>query len=101
MIPRFQEEQAVARLLRQYPVVAILGARQVGKTTLAHEVARRAARPVTFFDLENPDDLARLVEPMLVLIELRGLVVIDEVQRLPGKVVAMRTLVWVRAPADP
>jgi hypothetical protein len=47
-------------LLRDYPVVAILGARQVGKTTLARELAQSHRGPVTTFDLEDPTALARL-----------------------------------------
>jgi predicted AAA+ superfamily ATPase len=53
----------------------------VGKTTLARQLA--SGRRATLFDLEVPADLARLSAPMLTLEPLRGLVVIDEVQRLP------------------
>lgn len=70
-------------LVSRHPVVALLGARQVGKTTLARLLADEWDGPVSFFDLEDPVDLARLAEPSLVLRELRGLVVLDEVQRLP------------------
>lgn len=93
MIRRVHEEEAVARLLRQFPVVAILGARQVGKSTLARQVAARAAGPVAYFDLEDPDDRARLREPMLALRGLRGLVVLDEVQHQPGLFAVLRVLV--------
>jgi len=72
------------------PVVSLLGPRQVGKTTLAREVA--GGRRATFFDLENPADLARLSTPMLALEPLRGLVVIDEVQRLPKLFEVLRVL---------
>ncbi|MFT3882689.1 MAG: ATP-binding protein [Gemmatales bacterium] len=92
MIKRSEEDHALLKLLRQYPVVAILGPRQVGKTTLAHSVARKFKGSVTFFDLENPDDLARLAEPMLALGTLRGLVVIDEVQRRPELFPILRVL---------
>lgn len=81
MIKRDREVVGVQRLLRGYSVVAIIGARQVGKTTLARQVAAQARSPVHFFDLENPEDLARLNEPMLALKNLRGLVVIDEIQQ--------------------
>lgn len=73
----------VVRRLRDYPVVGILGARQVGKTTLAHDVARLRKGPSEIFDLENPDVVARLAEPMRVLEERRGLLILDEVQRRP------------------
>jgi uncharacterized protein len=59
--------------------VVLLGPRQCGKTTLARQLA--AGSKSTYFDLENPIDLARLSEPMTALEHLRGLIVIDEVQR--------------------
>ena len=83
----------MAALLRQFPVVAVLGARQVGKTTLARQVVARRRGPVTVFDLEHPEDLARLADPMLALGRERGLVVIDEVQRLPELFPVLRVLV--------
>jgi predicted AAA+ superfamily ATPase len=64
--------------------VAVLGARQIGKTTLARQIAAASARSVTFFDLEDPRDQARLAEPMLALEGLSGLVILDEVQLRPG-----------------
>jgi predicted AAA+ superfamily ATPase len=81
MIARSRELETVRRLLRRYPVVGITGARQVGKTTLARSVAARWKGPVAFFDLENPEDLSRLADPLLALRDLRGLVVVDEIQR--------------------
>jgi predicted AAA+ superfamily ATPase len=71
----------------------LLGARQVGKTTLARKLASRRTGLVTFFDLENPEDLARLDEPMLALEGLRGLVVIDEIQRRPDLFPVLRVLI--------
>ncbi len=72
------------------PIVSLLGPRQVGKTTLARTLAR--GRAATFFDLESPTDLARLSAPMRALEPLRGLVVIDEVQRLPAIFEVLRVL---------
>lgn len=66
-VPRPDHEKRLRSLLRAFPVVAILGARQVGKTTLAGTVARSWPGTSTFFDLENSGDLARLAEPMLAL----------------------------------
>lgn len=80
-------------LLRQFPVVAVLGARQVGKTTLARQVVAARRSPAAIFDLENTEDLARLADPLLTLRRERGLVVIDEVQRLPGLFQTLRVLV--------
>lgn len=81
---------ALRRAAKAAPVVALLGARQCGKTTLAHQFA--AERAVNWFDLENPADLARLAEPVLALERLRGLVVIDEIQRRPELFPVLRVL---------
>lgn len=101
MIARIGELATVRTLTARYPVVAILGARQVGKTTLARELARGLPKKAfTLFDLENPGDLARLDDPMLALEPLRGLVIIDEVQRTPELFPVLRVLAdRPRAPA--
>jgi len=100
MIERSGDTVAVQSLLRRHPVVGIVGARQVGKTTLAHVVAARAKGTTVFFDLENPDELAQLAEPMLALKDRRGLVVIDEIQRRPDLFPVLRVLAdRPRAPA--
>ena len=78
-------------LLREYPVVALLGARQVGKTTLARQLAAKRAT-TTWFDLEDPADLARLDDPGLELRPLQGLVVLDEIHRLPDIFPLLRVL---------
>lgn len=78
--------------LRESPVVAILGARQVGKTTLSRLVAASWPGPVHRFDLEDPVDLARLGEPSLALRALDGLVILDEVQRQPDLFPLLRVL---------
>ena len=93
IIDRDHHAAAVARLLRRSPVVALLGARQVGKTTLARRIARAERGRVTIFDLENPTDVARLADPMLALQDLRGLVVLDEIQRRPELFPVVRVLV--------
>lgn len=77
-----------------HPVVAILGPRQCGKTTLARMYADRFVNEtVTRFDLEDPTHLSRLASPKLALAPLQGLVIIDEVQRLPGLFEVLRVLV--------
>ncbi len=93
MIPRHRHEHAIHALLHEVPCVALLGARQVGKTTLAASVCAAWAGPVHRFDLELPSDLARLGEPELALGELEGLVVIDEVQRRPDLFPVLRVLI--------
>ena len=75
-------------------MVGILGARQVGKTTLARQLSARWQSPTVFFDLENPRDRSRLVEdPLLALESHEGLVVIDEVQNAPELFPILRVLV--------
>jgi len=72
------------------PVVALIGPRQCGKTTLAREIAAR--RRAMFFDLEDPEALEALSRPKLVLGPLKGLVVIDEIQRRPDLFPFLRVL---------
>ncbi len=91
-IPRPRHEERLRTLLRGSPVVAILGARQVGKTTLAETLARSWPGPTTRFDLEDSADLARLRDPMLALSSRQGLVVLDEVQRRPDLFPTLRVL---------
>jgi predicted AAA+ superfamily ATPase len=92
MIKRRKHNRKVRRLLKDYPVVAILGARQVGKTTLALQLLEESKMPGERFDLEDPADVARLSDPRLALGDLRGLVVIDEVQRAPDLFPVLRVL---------
>ncbi len=73
-------------------IVALLGPRQCGKTTLAKEFASHATTPTTFFDLENPRDLARLSEPLIALERLEGIVIIDEIQLRPDLFPLLRVL---------
>ncbi len=93
MVPRTREVDSVIGLLDRHPVVGIIGARQVGKTTLARSVASAHAGPVACFDLEDSADLARLADARLALQGLEGLVVIDEVQRRPDLFPVLRVLV--------
>jgi uncharacterized protein len=83
--------QQIRAELRAFPVVCLLGARQVGKTTLAREVAKTHRKVVTY-DLEDPDQLARLDEPMLELRRHTGLIVLDEIQRRPELFPVLRVL---------
>ena len=92
LIPRKIDLQKLEELLAQFPVTAILGPRQCGKTTLARQLAVDH-----FFDLENPRDLARLENPQLALEDLQGLIVIDEIQRSPELFPLLRYLTDTRS----
>ena len=90
MVPRRELTAAASKALRNNPVTAILGPRQCGKTTLARQIA--TTRRSTYFDLEDPTDVARLSAPQFALQNLTGLVVIDEVQRKPELLELLRVL---------
>lgn len=92
MIPRAPHLAAVRELLGLFPVVALLGARQVGKTTLARQLGTDWKGPVHRFDLEDPDDLARLGDAAFVLKSLDGLIVLDEIQTCPDLFPLLRSL---------
>lgn len=93
LIERGEEIRALKGLLGRHPVVGILGARQVGKTTLASQLIASRPSGATIFDLESPSDRARLADPMLALEGLSGLVVLDEIQREPDIFPVLRVLV--------
>ena len=80
--------------LNRYPAVAILGPRQVGKTTLAREQLRGFGKQVVYLDLERPSDMVRLADPEYFLTQYADqLVIIDEVQRLPELFPLLRALI--------
>lgn len=82
----------IVKRLAQMPAVALLGPRQSGKTTLAREIARK--RPATYLDLESPRQRLRIADPELFLADHRDeLVVIDEVQRMPGLFEVLRGVI--------
>ncbi len=92
MIPRPKHLRELTGLLKSYPVVGIIGPRQIGKTTLAGQVAKQYKRPATHFDLEDARDLARLGNAGMALEPLRGLVILDEIQRRPELFPFLRVL---------
>lgn len=118
MLIRNRYLQSITEQLRIHPVCALLGPRQCGKTTLAHEFSKLYAeqaetaaaqdlptnahmgyndhhqtQQVHHFDLENPEDRLTLSQPLRVLERLRGLIIIDEIQRLPELFPILRVLV--------
>jgi hypothetical protein len=92
LIERTHHIHQLLDVLHDYPVVAILGARQVGKTTLSRQFVQHLPGPVTVFDLEDPRHLERLDDPMLELEPLEGIVVLDEIQLRPELFPVLRVL---------
>jgi len=90
-------ESSLRAALAAMPVVALLGPRQVGKTTLALEVAKAADKPTAYLDLELDSDLAKLDDPEAYLRRFENqLLIIDEVQRNPDLFRLLRGLVDIR-----
>ena len=90
MIQRQTLTNQIETALARSRAVALLGPRQCGKTTLARQFV--AVNSANYFDLEDPVSLARLDQPMTALQDLRGLVVIDEIQRRPDLFPVLRVL---------
>lgn len=91
MIARTLTDELTKRL-KQSPAVALLGSRQVGKTTLAREL--KLEKPTHYLDLERPSDLAKLSDPELYLSQFDGqLVILDEIQRVPELFPILRSLI--------
>lgn len=82
--------EAVKRALSRSQVAVLTGPRQCGKTTLARQLL--SPESASYFDLEDPAGLARLDEPVTALSPLKGLVVIDEIQRRPDLFPVLRVL---------
>jgi predicted AAA+ superfamily ATPase len=90
VIERHADLLMVRGALRRSRVVALLGPRQCGKTTLARQFVPPDS--LNYFDLEDPRSLARLSEPDIALRPLKKLVVIDEIQRRPDLFPLLRVL---------
>ncbi len=93
MIARLAQPK-LRKLLQQFPAVALLGPRQVGKTTLALSLAEELGEQALYLDLELPSDRAKLSEPELYLAQHADrLVIFDEIHRLPGIFATLRSLI--------
>ena len=91
---RKQFLSSIIKHFKTHKVCALLGPRQCGKTTLSKQFVEAYNIPkINIFDLENPLDLARLNEPMLALSDLKGFVIIDEIQYKPNLFPILRVLV--------
>jgi predicted AAA+ superfamily ATPase len=88
ILERKSDLKEIRNLIESFQVVAILGARQCGKTTLAKQI-----KYDHYFDLENPRDIVQMQQPQLALEDLSGLIVIDEIQRTPDLFPLIRYLV--------
>ena len=92
--------QEITQSLSQIPAVAILGPRQVGKTTLAHAVAQKSTQSgqaAIYLDLENAEDLQKLKDPTHYLgLHADKLVILDEIQRRPDLFMALRGIIDMR-----
>ncbi|MCG2712732.1 MAG: ATP-binding protein [Candidatus Omnitrophica bacterium] len=87
-------QNTVIKSLKNFPVVGILGPRQVGKTTLAREIQKKYKSKAVYLDLELPSDINKLQEPELYLNQYAdSLVIIDEIQRMPSLFPLLRALV--------
>jgi len=87
-------QKKIINSLNNFPVVGILGSRQVGKTTLALEIRSHYPNTSIYLDLELPSDLSKIAEPELYLNQHRdSLVIIDEIQRMPSLFPVLRALV--------
>lgn len=90
MIDRNADFGLVRTALKRSRIVALLGPRQSGETTLARQFV--SAQFLNYFDLEDSQSLARLTEPSIALRPLKGLVIIDEIQRRPDLFPLLRVL---------
>lgn len=91
-IDRITYFKKIKDLLRKFPVVALVGSRQSGKTTLANQIKASWEGPVHYFDLENSQDMERMEDPLLTLGQLQGLIIIDEVQHKKNLFMLLRVL---------
>lgn len=93
MIKR-EAQTEIINLLKEFPAVGVLGTRQVGKTTLAEEIAASIKPDPIYLDLESPADLARLSEPEDYFELHKGkLIILDEIQRVPELFQILRVVI--------
>lgn len=93
MIDRTQTKR-ILKYLNHFPVVAIIGPRQVGKTTLAKLLQKKLQKESTYLDLERLEDLVKIEEPSLYFDKRKNeCVILDEIQRLPELFTELRSLI--------
>ena len=93
MIQRFAKTE-IAELLNEFPAVGVLGPRQIGKTTLAKEIAVSINPKPVYLDMENPVDMAKLNDPQHYFELNKGkLIILDEIQRFPELFSVLRVVI--------
>lgn len=92
MITRHNYIEQINEIYEIFPICGVLGPRQCGKTTLAHQYAAALSFPVHHFDLEDPTHADQLQNPKTILDPLKGLIIIDEIQRNPELFSYLRVL---------
>ena len=93
MICRLSTDELL-EILEYFPVLGIIGPRQVGKTTLSKELAGQIGKDVIYLDMENPSDLSKLSEPALYFENNEdACIIIDEVQRIPELFPILRSVI--------
>ncbi len=87
-------QESLVDLLKIFPAVALLGPRQVGKTTLTHKLLKESINELVYFDLENDDDLLRMGEPAFLFSQYEdACIVLDEIQRVPDLFRQLRPII--------
>lgn len=93
MINRFKTENLI-EILNYFPVLGIVGPRQVGKTTLAKIISKELKKEVLYLDLENPADLSKLSDPVLFFTNNEDkCIILDEIQRMPKLFPVLRSMI--------
>jgi len=93
MINRLKTKNLI-EILNYFPVLGIVGPRQVGKTTLAKVISKEIEREVLYLDLENPSDLSKLTDPVLFFSNNEDkCIILDEVQRKPDLFPVLRSMI--------
>ena len=93
MIKRLAAKE-IGILLKEFPAIALLGPRQVGKTTLAKDLVKKQKREILYFDLESDADAAKLQDPEYIFNEYKNhCIILDEVQRAPKLFAQLRPII--------